>query len=108
MIYYRTRLYIFAVANGYCSSILDVIACRHRSLPILGCFLLGGVVDFFDQAVPQDEIKSGMRLKFRCGESTLCTEPIEAVVTDAKTDLEAVSREPLVTLPESLLDDETA
>ncbi|MFA4955266.1 MAG: hypothetical protein WC641_08235 [Patescibacteria group bacterium] len=104
MIYYRTRLYIFAVANGYCSSILDVTACKHQSLPMLGCLLLGGVKDFFDEAVPQEEIKSGMRLKFRCGESTLCTEPVEAVVTDAKTDLEAVSREPLVTLPESFVE----
>jgi len=78
VIYYHTRSHIFAVANGYCSTIMDTRG-NIQSLHIVGSRLMGGVDGLTGPVLAEHNIVAGMRLKFEIGGSSIVTEPVELV-----------------------------
>lgn len=113
-IYYHTRTLIFAVANGYCSDVLDR---GHDKMGtnLVGSRLLGGATSPLDEElVPEADIRVGHRLKFEVGTAAFISEPIELVETVETLSIPPTKmpsfppeqgsfREPLATIPEIIL-----
>lgn len=113
VVYYHTNAYIYAVTNGYCSSVMLPDGDDYQT-GLVGERLLGGVTDCLGQTiVSADHIQVGMRLKFELRCAALITDVIERIETVSSLSIPPVSRisrlpetvalrDPIPTLPEIL------
>lgn len=113
-VYYHARSLIFAVANDYCSDVLDR---GHDKMGtnLVGSRLLGEVASPLDEEViPIQDIKIGHRLKFEVGTACFISEVVELVESVQSLSMPPAKmpsfppepgsfREPIATIPEIIL-----
>ncbi|MDQ7814464.1 MAG: hypothetical protein RDU25_01490 [Patescibacteria group bacterium] len=79
VVYFHTRAFIYAVANGYCSDVKD----RYHgkvTTNLVGCRLVGGTqADTRGEPIETDAIVAGHRLKFEIGSAAFISDVIEFV-----------------------------
>jgi len=78
VIYYHTANNIIAVANGYCTQVMDRYGEKITLPTLVGYRLLGGVTTLFEEA-SDTEIVHGQRLKFDLNGVTILTETVMTI-----------------------------